>query len=414
MALERTIVGIDVGTTKICTLVGEATEGNSLRITGVGVVPSRGLRKGVITDIEEAGAAIAESVQKAERVSGHSISKAYVGVGGPHIASQNNRGVVAIGKGDRAIDRDDVDRAMEAALAVPLAHNRRIIHSLAREFLVDGQDGIKNPLGLMGYRLEVEAHLVTGAVTSLQNLLKCVEMSQIEVTDLVLQPLASAESVLTEEEMEAGVALVDMGGGTTDLALYSGGSIWETQVIPVGGNHLTNDLAMGLRTPLAAAEDIKIRYGSATPLAVGEKEMIEISTFGEEALGTVSRREVCRIIAARAEEIFETIGKELHRAGSGGVLPPAGVVLTGGCAGLTGLGELAAETLRLPVRIGMPKRLRGLVETISSPAYATSVGLLLWGLRDAETRRAGPTRTTGREPWYAPILEWLKVLLPKG
>lgn len=410
--MERTIVGIDVGTTKICTLVGEIGENNSLRVTGVGVVPSRGLRKGVITDVEEAASAIGESVQKAERVAGHTVSRAYVGVGGSHISSQNSRGVVAIGRGDRPVDHDDIGRAMEAAVAVPLPHNRRVIHSIAREFVMDGQDGIKNPIGLMGYRLEVETHLVTGAVTSLQNLIKCVETSQVEVADLVLQPLASSDAVLTEEEKDLGVALVDMGGGTTDLAVYVGGSIWETQVFAVGGNHLTNDIAVGLRTPLATAEDIKIRYASALPDSVTDSEMIEVATFGEESHTMVSRRDLCQIVALRAEEMFDMIAKEIRRAGLEGMLP-AGVVLTGGTAGLVGLRELAAETLQLPVRIGMPRRLRGLVETISSPAYATSVGLLLWGMRESTTERRVDV-PTGGSSWLRRLLDWLRVFVPRG
>jgi cell division protein FtsA len=410
--LERTIVGVDVGTTKICTLVGEVSEGDTLRVTGVGVVPSRGLRKGVITDVEEAAAAIAESIQKAERVAGHSISRAYVGVGGSHIASQNNRGVVAIGKGDRPVDHDDIDRAMEAALAVPLQHNRRIIHSIAREFVVDGQDGVRNPIGLLGYRLEVEAHIVSGAVTSIQNLVKCVEMSQIEIAALVLQPLASADAVLTDEEKDLGVALVDIGGGTTDLALYTGGSIYETQVYAVGGNHLTNDIAVGLRAPLATAEDIKIRYASALPEMVDPREMIEIATFGEEPHSAVPRRELCQIVAYRAEEMFGLVAREIRRAGFEGMLP-AGVVVTGGTANLPGLREAAADTLQLPVRIGMPRRLRGLVETISSPAYATSVGLLLWGMRE-EARVSVVSHAGGAPRWYSGLVEWLRVFNPRG
>ena len=410
--MERTIVGIDVGTTKICTLVGEIGESDSLRVTGVGVVPSRGLRKGVITDVEEAAAAIAESVQKAERVAGHTITRAYVGVGGSHISSQNNRGMVAIGKGDRPVDHDDIDRAMEAALAVPVPHNRRIIHSIAREFVLDGQDGVRNPIGLLGFRLEVEAHIVTGAVTSIQNLVRCVEMSQIEVAALVLQPLASADAVLTDEEKDLGVALVDIGGGTTDLALYSHGSIWETQVYAVGGNHLTNDIAVGLRAPMATAEDIKIRYATALPETVDAREMIEVTTFGDEALSTISRRQLAQIVACRTEEMFELIAKEIQRSGFEGLLP-AGVVVTGGTAGLSDLKELAADTLQLPVRVGMPRRLRGLVETISSPAYATSVGLLLWGARE-ELRQSASPIPGGSRAWYTSLLEWLKVFIPRG
>jgi len=310
------------------------------------------------------------------------------------------------------VDRDDIDRVMEAALAVPLPHNRRIIHSIAREFIIDGEDGVRNPIGLMGFRLEVEASIVSGAVTSIQNLVKCVEMSQVEIAALVLQPLASAEAVLTDEEKDLGVALVDIGGGTTDLALYTHGSIYETHVYPVGGNHLTNDIAVGLRAPIATAEDIKIRYASALPEMVDQREMIEVTTFGEEPHGDVSRRQLCQIVAYRAEEMFGLVEREIRRLGFDGLLP-AGVVVTGGTAALPGLREVAADTLQLPVRIGMPRRLRGLVETISSPAYATSVGLLLWGARE-EGRRTVSTRAGAAPHWYSRLIEWLKVFNPRG
>jgi cell division protein FtsA len=411
--LERTIVGIDIGTTKICTLVGQVSENGILRVVGVGVVPSRGLRRGVITDVEEASKAIGESVQKAERVSGYAISQAYVGVAGSHISSQNNRGVVAIGKGDRPIDRDDIERAMESAQAVAVPHNRRIIHSVPREFVVDGQNGIKNPLGLMGFRLEVEAHIVTGAVAAIHNLVRCVELNHIAIAELVLQPLASAEAVLTDEEKNMGVAIVDMGGGTTDVAVYVEGSIWETLVFAVGGNQITNDIAVGLRTPFAAAEDAKIRYANALPATVASSEMIEITSFGDHPLSTFSRRQLCEVVAARTEEMFELIAHEIKRSGFDGLLP-AGVVITGGTANLTGMRDVAAQTLRLPVRIGLPRRLQGLSEAISSPAYATSVGLLLWGMREESAAlEARPKPAIGGE-WYQRLMEWLKVFLPRG
>lgn len=411
--MERTIVAIDVGTSKICTLVGQVSDAETLRIVGVGVVPSRGLRKGFITDMEEAAKAIRESVRKAERVSGYTITEAYVGVAGSHIASQNSRGVAAIGKGDRPIDRDDIERALESAQAIAVPHNRRIIHSLPRGFSIDGQDGIKNPLGLMGFRLEVEAHVVTGAATSVQNLVRCVEMNDIAIADLILQPLASAEAVLTQEEKNMGVALVDIGGGTTDMAVYIEGSVWETLVLGVGGNHVTNDIAVGLRTPFATAEDIKIRYAHAIPDTVDAEEKLEVSTFGDQNLASVSRQELCRIVGARVEEILESIHREIKRSGLDGLLP-AGVVITGGTAELAGLRDLGAKLLELPVRIGMPRRLHGLIETVSSPAYATSVGLLLWGMQ-AETGFEHTALKQGSErTWHQRLLEWLKVFLPWG
>ncbi|MFH1086625.1 MAG: cell division protein FtsA, partial [Chloroflexota bacterium] len=383
--MERTIVGIDVGTSKVCTLVGQAADGGMLRITGVGIVPSQGVRKGVITDLEEASRAIQESVQRAERVSGHTIAEAYVSVGGAHIASQNNHGAAAIGRGDRPVDRDDIARAMEAAQAIVLPHNRRIIHALPRSYSLDHQDGIHNPIGLMGYRLEVEAHMVTGAETSMQNLRRCVGMCGIEVTEMVLQPLAAAEAVLTEDERKQGVALVDIGGGTTDITLFVDGSAWQTVVCPIGGNHVTNDVAVGLRTPWATAEDVKTRYAQVgTPSVTGE--VIEIATFGGSALQTISRQELCEIVALRAEEVVEMIGRELKRSGLDSLLS-AGVVLTGGTAKLRGLRELAERRLGLPVRVGAPTGMQGLVEAISSPSYAASVGLLLWGMHQETTGR---------------------------
>jgi len=390
----------------------QVDDNGSLRVIGIGGVPARGLRKGVVTDIEAASQAIGESVDKAERVAGHTVTGAYVGVGGSHIASQNNRGVVSIGRGDRPVDRDDIERAMESARAITMAHNRRIIHSLPREFVVDDQNGIKNPLGLMGYRLEVEAHIVTGAVNSIQNLIHCVQNNGIEVLDIVLQPLASSEAVLTEEERRMGVVLVDMGGGTTDMAIYAEGSAWETVVFPIGGNHITNDIAIGLRTPFATAEEIKIRYAHASPSVNNEKELIEIATFGDKSLRTISRAELCKVVVARAEEMFNFISQEIKRSGLDNLLA-AGVVLTGGTASLGGIRDLAADALHVPVRIGSPQRLQGLVEAVSSPAYATAVGLLLWGaqMQDSLGDDSGPQNA---QTWYRRLFRMIKLVLPRS
>ena len=411
--MERTLVGIDVGTSKVCTLVGQIDDRGVLRISGVGVVPSQGVRKGVITDIEEATRAIGKSVEKAERVSGVTVSEAYVGVGGAHISSQNSRGVVAIGKGDRPVDRDDVERAMEAAQAIAMPHNRRIIHCVPREYIIDGQDGIKNPLGMMGFRLEVEAHIVTGAMTSIENLVRCVERNEIDVVDLVVQPLASAEVVLSKEERDIGVALVDMGGGTTTMAIYVEGSVWETLVFAVGGWHITRDIAIGLQTSSATAESIKIRYARAVPSTVDDGEVIEISTFGDDGLSSVSRRKLCEIVASRAEEMLDLISREIRRSGFDNLLP-AGVVITGGTANLGGIRELAENRLQLPVRIGMPRRLHGLTEAISSPVYATSVGLLSWARRQEEAELEKEGGFMGGDTWRRRLLEWLRVFLPRS
>lgn len=411
MTLEQIIAGIDVGSTKVCTLIGHTTEnGAPLHIVGMGVVPAQGVRKGVVTDIEMAARCIGESIQRAQRMAGHAISEVYLSVGGSHIASQTGRGAVSIGHGDRLVDREDIARVIEAAEAVALPHNRRILHTIPRGYIVDGQGGIRNPLGLMGYRLEVETHIVTAADTAVQNLVRCVEMNQIEVLELVLQPLASAEAALTDEERNMGVVLVDIGGGTTDVAIYLHGSVWGTSVLPVGGNHITQDIGLLLRTPFAAAEDAKMRYGHAFPEQIDTSEVIEIVIFGEDHARTVTRRELCEIIRARLDEMLAMIAQEVERSGLRSLLA-AGVVLTGGTASLRGLRDLAEEKLAFPVRVGTPRRLHGLVEALSSPAYATSVGLLLWGQR---AQAAEVERTWPQAPWTKRFFNWLKAaFLPR-
>ncbi|MFO7916746.1 MAG: cell division protein FtsA [Anaerolineae bacterium] len=411
--MPRTIVGIDVGTTKVCTLIGQVGEQGALRITGVGIAPSRGVDKGVVTDLEEASEAIGESVQKAESVSGYTVATAYVGVGGAHIASRNSRGVAAIGRGDRPVDRGDVERAMEAARAITMPHNRRIIHALPREFVIDDQGGIRNPLGLMGFRLEVEAHIVTGAMTCIKNLIRCVQANQIEVLDLVLQPLASSRAVLTDEEKEMGVILLDMGGGTLDMAIYAEGSVVKTGVIGLGGRHITKDIAMGLGTSFPTAEDIKVRYAHVSHSAVEESEVIEISAFGDENPAVVPRGDVCEIVEMRTEEMFDLLSREIRRSGLGSLLP-AGVVMTGGTANLRGVKEFARMKLGLPVRIGTPTGLQGLMEAISGPAYATPVGLLLWGKEREEGVRDERSAAPGGGSWYRRLVDWLRILLPRA
>lgn len=403
--MERVIAGIDVGSTKICTLIGRVGEnGDVLHVVGMGVTPARGVHRGVVTDIEQAAHCIGESVQRAQRMAGLPFSEAYVSVGGSHIGSQKSHGPVSIGHADRLVDRDDVARVIEAAEAIALPHNRRILHTIPREYIVDGQRGIRNPLGMMGYRLEVETHIVTAAETALQNLRHCVELNHIDVLDLVLQPLASAEAVLTDEERNMGVMLVDIGGGTTDVAIYTRGSVWSTSVYPLAGYHITNDIGMLLHTPFAAAEDAKIRYATATPWEIDEHEMIEIAIFGEDQSRQIGRRELCEIVYARVDEILETIAQDMRRNGLESLMS-AGVVLTGGTASLRGLRQVAEQKLGLPVRVGTPQRLHGLVEAISSPAYATSVGLLIWGQKEQalETEIGGPTLS-----WQKRFLNWMK------
>ena len=404
--MERSIVGIDVGTTKICTLVAEVDEYDSLRIVGVGAVPSRGLRKGVVVNVDEATSAISASIEKAERVSGYKIESAYVGVAGGHIASVNSRGVVAVSRPERGITQDDIDRALDAAQAIAIPYNREIIHVIPRSFIVDGQDGIRDPLGMVGYRLEVEAHIVTGASASIHNLVKCVQGAGVGIDGLVLEPLAAGEAVLTSTEQEMGVVLADVGGGTTDIAIFIEGSVWHTVVLATGGNHLTNDIAVGLRTPFTAAEEIKKIYGYALATQV-EDEPIDVFAFGDSPRQTVSRRFLAEIIEARTEEIFTLILREIKRSGYDGLLP-AGIVLCGGTSELAGIKELGRNILQLPVRVGSPNHLEGLVDVISSPAYAASVGLLLWGLRQEATSRSGKEK----KGLHHRLGQWLSSFLP--
>jgi len=364
------------------------------------------LRKGMVVNVSETTEAIAASVEKAERVSGYEIGRAHVGVAGAHISSFNSRGVVAVSRG-HSITQDDVDRVLDAALAIAIPHNREVIHVIPRGYTVDGQDGVRDPLGMHGFRLEVEAHIITGAATFIHNLVKCINQVGIEIDELVLAPLASGEAVLTDNEREMGVVLADIGGGTTDMAIFIKGSIWHAVVLAVGGNHLTNDVAVGLRAPFATAKEVKEKYGYARSEGIAADETIDVAVFGRDSWQAISRRFLSEIIEARAAEIFSLMLQEVKRSGYDGLLP-AGVVLCGGTAQLAGIGELGREILQLPTRIGAPHDLQGLVDVLSSPAYATGVGLLLWGLRE---EAALPSRERPGGLWQR-IVQWLRAFLP--
>ena len=406
--MDRTVVALDIGTTKICTLVAEVgpPPESELRIVGVGTVPSRGIRKGVVVNVNEVSAAILDSIRLAERTSGYEIASAYVGLAGAHISAVNSRGVVAIGRGERGIRAIDVERALESARAIDIPHNREILHIIPRGFSVDGDDGVRDPVGMQGYRLEVEAHIVTGSTSSIRNLVKCAQSTDIHIDALVLEPLASGDAVLTDIEREMGVVLVDIGGGTTDIAIFIEGSIWHTVVLPTGGEQLTNDVAVGLRTPYDTAEEIKIKYGHTLPQAVMAEEIVKADVFGEDGQQQIPRQFLAEVIGARVEEIFEMVLKEIKRSGYDGLLP-AGVVLCGGTAELPGIRELARDILGLPVRTGIPRNLSGLVDTLNSPAFATSLGLLEWGItHDLPQPARQPTNNQVRVPG------WLRVFLP--
>lgn len=376
------IAALDIGTTKTCALIAEVTDTGALRILGAGISQSSGLRKGVVVDVKEASQSIVAAIEQAERVSGFKMEGVYVGIAGAHIQSTNSRGVAAIHSG-RGVSQEDIDRAMEAAEAIAVPHNREIIHAIPRGYTLDGQDGVKDPLGMVGFRLEVEAHIVTGAAASIQNLVKAVEGAGLHVVGVVLEPIASGEAVLTSAEKEMGVLVADIGGGTTDISIFIDGSIWHTVVLPTGGVHVTNDLAVGLRMPFASAEAIKIEYGHTDPSLVPEDEMVDVDAFGEEGRRTVSRREIAEIIRARVDEICTLILTEVKRSGYDNLLP-AGVVLCGGTAQLEGMKGFAREVLQMPVRLGAPRDIEGFTDRLGSPAFATSVGLAAWGWKQSE------------------------------
>jgi cell division protein FtsA len=376
---EAVLVGIDVGTSKVCALIGEVSRDGRLTIMGHGTVPASGLKKGVVINIDQTVRSIADAVERAERLSGWKIDRAFVGVGGQHVESLNSPGQVAVTAHHREVTREDVNRAIEVARAVSIPSNREVLHVERRGFTVDGQEGVKDPLGMSALRLEVETHIVTASATAVQNLSKCVAAAGVKIDELVADSLASAEAVLSETEKELGVAVADVGAGTIDLALFQDGSPFHTRVLPVGGNNVTNDVAIGLKTSLQVAEELKIQHGTADlrSLEDDDDEAISVSVLGEDAGRTVSRLEVCQIIEARMRETFELLGNEIRAAGVG--MLPAGIILTGGAAQLAGAAELGRSVLQMPVRVAAPSGIGGLVDTLLNPSYSTAVGLLQWG-----------------------------------
>lgn len=400
------VVGLDIGTTKVVVTVAELEPEGNLNIIGLGEVPSGGLRKGIIVDIERTAQAISRAAAMAERMSGYRIRSAFVGITGPHIESINNRGVVAVAGENREIEIDDVQRVLQAARVIPLPAERQIIHVLPRQYIVDGYDGIIDPVGMTGSRLEVETVIVTAAGAAVQNLLKSVQRAGLEVEQLVLTPLAAAEGVLYQAEKELGAVVVDLGGGTTEIALVAQGSLWFAAVLPVGGEHITSDLAVGLRTPISQAEKLKKEWGAVPVNSVPDNELLPVPNVGGYGEHTVSRKMLASIIQPRVEEILSLVHQQIGRADFKGLLP-GGVVLTGGGALLPGIGELASEILQLPVRIGAPARLGGLADMVSSPAYAASVGMVIYGAKNLVKVQAA----AGREPFWNNLWSHFKVWL---
>ena len=380
------IVGVDVGTTKICAIIAELTGDGSLDIIGIGTSPSKGLRKGVVINIDVTVDSIKRALEEAELMAGVDVYSAFVGIAGGHIKGINSRGVIAVSGKNREITQRDIDRVIDAAKAVALPVDREVIHVLPQEFMVDGQAGIKEPLGMSGVRLESEVHIVTGAVTSAQNIIKCCNRAGLEVQDIVLQQLASSLSTLTADEKDLGVVLVDIGGGTSDIAVFTDGSIYHTAVLSVGGDHVTNDIAIGLRTPVHEAEEIKKKYGCASTMLVEEEVKIEVGGLGSRRPRIVSRHMLSEIIRPRLEEIFSLVDREVRRAGFGDA-NVAGMVVTGGSSILAGVPELAEEMLNVPVRRGIPTGVAGLVDIVASPIYATAVGLVQYGAQHRHQRK---------------------------
>jgi cell division protein FtsA len=375
MAKSELVVGLDIGTTKICAVVGELSP-EGVDVVGIGTSPSTGLRKGVVVNIEQTVTSIKKAIEEAELMAGCEIRSVYAGIAGSHIKGFNSHGVIAVKGGE--VGPKDVERAIDAAKAVAIPLDREVIHILPQEFIVDDQRGIADPLGMAGVRLEVKVHIVTGAVTSAQNIIRSCHRSGLDVADIVLEALASSKAVLTDEEREIGVALVDLGGGTTDLAVFSNDSIKHTAVLALGGTNLTNDIAFGLRTPMASAEKIKIKYGCALADLVRPDEIIEVASVGGRDARRLSRQVLAEICEPRAEEMLALVDQELIRSGFKNLIA-AGVVLTGGTALLQGIQDLGEQIFNLPTRIGFPMRVGGLRDVVNSPKFATAVGLLMYG-----------------------------------
>lgn len=380
---DRIIVGLDIGTTKICAVVGELSDGQ-VNIIGIGTSPSKGLRKGVVVNIESTVQSIKKAVEEAELMAGCHITSVYAGIAGGHIKGINSHGVIAVK--NKEITPSDVKRVIDAASAVSIPMDREVIHVIPQEFIVDDQDGIKDPVGMSGVRLEGRVHIVTGAITSAQNIIKCANRAGLDVDDIVLEQLSSSEAVLTSEEKELGVAIIDIGGGTTDLVIFLNGSIKHTAVFSLAGNHVTSDISIGLRTPIEEAEKIKIRYGCALISMVRKDETIEVPSVGGRKPRILSRQTLAEIIEPRMEEILSLVHDEIMKMGYRNMLT-SGLILTGGGAILEGVPELAEQIFNLPVRRGIPIGIGGLVDLVNSPLYATGVGLVLYGSRKRSQSR---------------------------
>ena len=373
---SKMIVGLDIGTSKVVALVGEVSADGDVEIVGLGTHPSRGLKKGVVVNIESTVQSIQYAIDEAQQMAGCQIYSAYVGIAGKHISSLNSDGIVAIREGE--VTRADIDRVLDSAKAVAIPADQRVLHTLPQDYVVDNQEGVREPLGMYGVRLEAKVHVVTCAANAAQNIEKCVRRCGLDVDDIILEQLASSHSVLTEDEKELGVCIVDIGGGTSDIAVYTEGAIRHTAVIPIAGDQITNDIAMALRTPTQNAEEIKIRYACALAKLASAGQMIKVPSVGDRPARELSRQALAEVVEPRYEELFKFVQKELRRSGYEDMIP-AGIVITGGTSKMEGAVELAEEIFHMPVRLGIPCNVKGLESVIHNPVYSTVVGLLMYG-----------------------------------
>ncbi|MFO1423047.1 MAG: cell division protein FtsA [Candidatus Competibacteraceae bacterium] len=401
---QNLIVGLDIGTSKVVAVVGEVGLDGTIEVVGVGAHPARGLKKGVVVNIESTVQSIQRAVDEAERMAGCRIHSVYTGISGSHIRGFNSNGVTAIKHHE--VTPEDVERVIEAARVMAIPADQKILHILPQEFIIDGQEGIQEPVGMAGVRLEARVHIVTCAISAEQNIVKCVRRCGLEVDDVILQPLASSRAVLTPDEKELGVCLLDIGGGTTDLAVFAHGAISHTEVIPVAGNQVTNDIAVAFHTPTPAAEELKIKYACCLKQLTRTDERIEVAGVGDRAARALSRRELAEVVEPRYEELFEVALGKLQHSGFEHLIP-AGVVLTGGSSRIAGIIELAEEVMHLPIRQGLPRDVTGPQDVVRNPIYATAVGLLLFG-NENRPGRSGPVSRAGRQGWWTRIKGWFQ------
>lgn len=390
------MVGIDIGTSKVVTIVGEVTSDKKVNIVGLGSHPSQGLKRGVVVNIESTVQSIQRSVEEAELMAGCQIYSAFTGIAGSHIRSLNSHGIVAIR--DREVTQVDIDRVIDAAKAVAIPADQKILHILPQEFIIDSQDSIREPIGMSGVRLEAKVHIVTGAVSAAQNIVKCLKRCGLNASDIVLEQFASSQSILNEDEKELGVCMVDIGGGTTDIAIYTDGAIRHTAAIPIAGDQVTNDIAIALRTPARNAEDIKIKYACALQDLADTNQMIDIPSMGDRAGKHLSKRALAEVVEARYEELFSLVAAEIRRSGLEDFIA-AGIVLTGGASKVEGAVELAERIFRMPVRLGVPQHVTGLSEVINNPIYATGVGLLLYGMQQRDSQKETLAQSNMKGLW---------------